>query len=62
MKGRLMFESNKKKDYYIQMRMEDGTIKKITHPHTQRVTKTSLIRLKRVLPNLEIVRVKKRGG
>lgn len=51
-----MFEGNKKKTHYIQMRMEDGTVKKITYPHTHRVTKTSFIRLKRVLPNLEIVR------
>jgi len=52
-----MFKDNRKKTHYIQMRMEDGTVKKITKPHTHRVTKTSFIRLKRVLPNLQMVKV-----
>lgn len=53
-----MFEMNKKKDYIIQMVTQDGIIQ-ITRPHTHRVTKTSLIRLKRVLPDLQMVKVER---
>ncbi len=53
-----MFEKNKKKDYIIQMRTEEGKMVNITKPHTHRVTKTSLIRLKRVLPDLHMVKVR----
>ncbi len=54
-----MFEdNNKKKDYIIQMRTEEGKMVNITKPHTHRVTKTSLIRLKRVLPDLHMVKVR----
>ena len=53
-----MFETNKKKDYIIQMRTEEGKMVNITKPHTHRVTKTSLIRLKRVLPDLHMVKVR----
>ena len=51
-------ETNKKKDYIIQMRTQEGKVINITKPHTHRVTKTSLIRLKRVLPDLHMVKVK----
>ena len=54
-----MFEMNKKKDYIIQMVTQDGIIP-ITKPHTHRVTKTSFIRLKRVLPDLQMVKVEKK--
>lgn len=54
-----MFEINKKKDYIIQMVTQDGIIP-ITKPHTHRVTKTSFIRLKRVLPDLQMVKVEKK--
>ncbi len=54
-----MFEESKKKDYIIQMRTEEeGKVINITKPHTHRVTKTSFIRLKRVLPNLQMVKVR----
>ncbi len=55
-----MFEMNKKKDYIIQMVTQDDGIIQITKPHTHRVTKTSLIRLKRVLPDLQMVKVERR--
>tara|TARA_B100000003_G_C10835180_1_gene332601 strand:- start:581 stop:757 length:177 start_codon:yes stop_codon:yes gene_type:complete len=51
---------NKKKDYIIQMVTQDDGIIQITKPHTHRVTKTSLIRLKRVLPDLQMVKVERR--
>ena len=54
-----MFEMNKKKDYIIQMVTQDDGIIQITKPHTHRVTKTSLIRLKRVLPDLQMVKVER---
>lgn len=54
----MLFEMNKKKDYIIQMVTQDGIIP-ITKPHTHRVTKTSLIRLKRVLPDLQMVKVER---
>ena len=51
-----MFEIKEKKNWIIQMITQEGIIN-ITKPHTKRVTKTSLIRLKRVLPDLQMVKV-----
>jgi hypothetical protein len=50
------FEPKGKKNWVVQMVTQEGIIN-ITKPHTQRVTKTSFIRLKRVLPDLQMVKV-----